>query len=451
MTARMTSSSMVSVMGPGPWVSVTSSSDGANSVRGHAGTEPATGPSDRTPILRDVWFPRSAGELESAIRDAGMEETSQLEFKEALPSSKANVDIAVDVSAMTVDGGVVVYGVGEDEHGRPSRLCPIELAGSRERIDQVLRSSVQESPTVRLTALPLESEPGRGYLVVVVPPSPRAPHQVVASGRCQFRYYGRGPTGKRILSEAEIARLYARRTEWSFDRRAHLQTVVGLAPYDRMPGLGFLHAFLRPVVVDDDRWTSAAGNDPAALQQRMIEAARRANRGLGYDPALADAASWSRHGADAWRLSRPAPSGSPEYCVRCDVNFDGRGQLFSGRAAARLEPKEYEPDQPGQLVIFEQAVAGNLASFFALMAELYSAAAYSGPVDIGVALTRIGGAQALSVARNLIHSGSAYPEPDYLTDVRVNAADLEAPRELARRVMSRFFEALIRPGYDPFS
>lgn len=398
-----------------------------------------------------MWSPRSAEELESAIRGGELEETSQLEFKEALPVKKANADIAVDVSAMTVDGGVLIYGVGEDEHGRPTNRRPIELPGARERIDQVLRSSVQESPTARVAELPLEDEPGRGYLVVDVPPSPRAPHQVVARGKYEFRYYGRGPTGNRILSEAEIARLYARREQWSFDRHAHLQTVVGLAPYDRTPDLGFLHAFLRPVVVDDDRWTSAAGDEPTELLQRMLEAARRANHGLGYGPALANAASWSRHGADAWRLSRPTSSGSPEFCVRCDVNFDGRGQLFSGRAAARLEPKAYEPAQPGQLVIFEQAVAGNLASFFALMAELYSAAAYRGPVDIGIALTRIGGAQALSVAQNFIHSASAYPEPDYLTDVRVNADELAEPRGLARRVMSRFFEALIGPGYDPFS
>jgi len=397
-----------------------------------------------------MWIPRSVDDIATAVTGRGIAETSQLDFKQGLPDKKSNAEIAVDVSAMTVDGGVLIYGVGEDEHEQPARLCPIELAGARERIDQVLRSSIHESPTVRIEAFALRDDSARGYLVVIVPPSPRAPHQVVAAGKYQYRYYGRGPTGNRILTEAEIARLYARREAWSFDRRAHLQTVISLAPFDRTPGLGFLHAFVRPVVVDDDRWTRAAGNAPDALHQRMLEAARRANEGLHYDPALSDAPTWTRQGADAWRLSR-RDDGQPQYSARCDVNFDGRGQLFCGRAAARLSPKPYEPDQPGQLVIFEQLVAGNLASFFALMGELYAAAGYAGPVDIGIALTRISGAQALSVAQNFTNSATGYPEPDYLTDLRATASDLEEPRGLTRRAMDRFFEALIRPDYDPFA
>src|SRR6266536_1323324 len=92
-----------------------------------------------------MWNPTAVAEIEEAVNAGELHETSQLDFKEALGS---NDDIAVDVSAMTVDGGVLIYGVGEDDNDRPARLCPIELAGATERIDQVLRSSVHESPTV---------------------------------------------------------------------------------------------------------------------------------------------------------------------------------------------------------------------------------------------------------------------------------------------------------------
>lgn len=395
-----------------------------------------------------MWIPESSDALEAAVANRAVEETSQLDFKRGLPQTKGNADIAVDVAAMTVDGGVLVYGVGEDDDGHPTELAPIELAGARERIDQVVRSSIQETPSIRIDALALGDDPARGYLVVVVPPSPRAPHQVTVSGKYQYRYYGRGPTGNRILTEADVARLYARREAWTFDRRSELEAVVGRSPFDRTPSLGFLHAFVRPVVVDDDRWTQAANGDAGALQQQMLAAARRANQGLPYDPAIADASAWKRHGADTWRLDVTGPSREADETARCDVSFAGNGRLFCGRAAAKLGPGFPAPE--GQLVIFEQIVAGSLASFFAVLSTFYDTAGYLGPVDVGIALTRIAGARGLSVVQGGGNLGGEYPDEDYLTDLRVTAHELADPRELTRRAVGRFFDALVRPGFDPF-
>ena len=395
-----------------------------------------------------MWIPGSADELRAAVFDGIVEESSQLDFKKALPDKKGNADIAVDIAAMTVDGGVLIYGVGEDEHGRPNDMVGVELAGARERIDQVARTSIQEEPVLRITALPLNDDPARGYLIVAVPPSPRAPHQVVSSGKYQYRYYGRGATGNRILTEADVARLYARRDVWSFDRRVELLDVIESAPFDRTPGLAFLHAFVRPVVVDDERWSRAESAQKHELQPQMIQAARGANQGLHYDPAIAGASAWKRQGADVWRLETGA-GGTADDAVRCDLSFSGSGRLFCGRAGARLEPRYGESQ--GQLVIFEQIVAGNLASFFAMLNTFYEADGYVGPVDIGIALTRIAGARALSIAQGGGNPGADYPDSDYLTDLRVTAHELGDPRELTRRALGRFFDALVRRGFDPFS
>jgi hypothetical protein len=395
-----------------------------------------------------MWIPRSTEELEAAVVSGDLDETSQLDFKEALPAKKDNAEIAVDVSAMSVDGGVLVYGVGEGEDKRPTLLRPIDLAGAAERIDQVLRTSVHEPPSVRFESFPASGEPGLGYLVVVVPPSPRAPHQVVARGRYQHRYYGRGPTGNRILTEADIARLYARREQWRFNASEHLQKVISRAPFGPDPDLGFLHAFVRPVVVDDGRWTRAARDDPAGLQQRMLAAAQRANHGLRYDPALADVSTWVRHGADAWRLGHRV-STDAYRSVQCDLDFDGSGHFFCGRAAARQQPNAWQPGEPGALVLFEQIVAGNLSSFFALMGELYAADGYVGPVDLGIALTGIENARSLFAVQNLFDN-SGYPVDAYTTTARVDAHALNEPRPFVQETLSRFFDALIGPGYDPF-
>jgi hypothetical protein len=315
-------------------------------------------------------------------------------------------------------------------------------------VDQIVQTSIHEVPEYRLVPLPLADESSRGYLVVAVPASPRAPHQLVAAGRTQYRYYGRGATGNRVLTEPEIARLYRRREEWAVDRRTLLDAVVERAPFDPSPDHGYLHAFARPVVVDDTRWTRAAGDTPGNLQQRMLAAAQRANLGLGYDPALAAAAVWKRHGADTWRLGRD-DFNEPNYSVQCEVDFDGEGRLFCGRAAERRAPSSHKPGQPGDLLVIEQIVAGNLASFLALMGELYEACAYVGPVDVGVALTGIEHSHGMVVARGFV-TGPGYPRSSYTSDLRVATNELDEPRDLTRRILGRFLEALVQPGFDPF-
>src|SRR5262249_28308853 len=148
------------------------------------------------------------------------------------------------------------------------------------------------------------------------------------------------------------------------------------------------HAFVRPVVMDDTRWTQATGDNPAGLQSQMLAAAQHANQGLGYDPALAAAATWKRHGADTWRLGREGLD-DPSYSWLWDIASDGPGQLLWGGAAERRDPPAHPPDHPGHLLVIEQIVAGTLASFFALMGVFYDACHYVGPVDIGIALTGI--------------------------------------------------------------
>jgi hypothetical protein len=59
-----------------------------------------------------VWIPKTADELEEAVRGGDLTETGTLDFKEKLPPKSKNVDLAIDIAAMTPDGGVLIYGVG---------------------------------------------------------------------------------------------------------------------------------------------------------------------------------------------------------------------------------------------------------------------------------------------------------------------------------------------------
>ncbi len=173
--------------------------------------------------MAGVWRPTEEQTIVAAAERGDLEETHTFDAKRELPqegSKRGNRDLAVDVAAMTVDGGTLLYGVAEDAEGRPTVPTPIALAGQRERIDQIVQTLVSEPPTVEIDPVETAADPSRGYLVVVVPPSPRAPHQVGG------RYYGRGATANRVLDEGEVGRLYRRREAWEVDVRRLLEEEI---------------------------------------------------------------------------------------------------------------------------------------------------------------------------------------------------------------------------------
>ncbi len=141
-----------------------------------------------------MWVPKSTTEVEEAAKRGDLEETHAFDAKKALPPSQKSRDVAEDVAAMTVDGGSLLYGLGEDKSKRLTVLAPFELAGAPERIAQIAETSISEPPVISCKTLPLDADPSKGYLLVVIPQSPRAPHQLNGD----MRYYGRGAKGNRL-------------------------------------------------------------------------------------------------------------------------------------------------------------------------------------------------------------------------------------------------------------
>ncbi len=68
-----------------------------------------------------MWIPKSEQDIEQAIAAGTLIETLTFDAK-ALPGKSK--DIAKDIAAMTVDGGVILYGVAEDENKRLTKLAP---------------------------------------------------------------------------------------------------------------------------------------------------------------------------------------------------------------------------------------------------------------------------------------------------------------------------------------
>lgn len=395
-----------------------------------------------------MWIPKSAAEVEEAAARGDLEETHTFDAKSALPAPRKNRDLAVDVDAMTVDGGTLLYGLGENDNERLTVLAPIELAGAPERIAQIVETSIAEPPFVRVQTLPLQNDAARGYVLVVVPQSPRAPHQVISGG--DMRYYGRGAKGNRVLSEAEVAALYARRERWEIDREELLRDELGRAPAAN-PELGYLLAFSRPVVPDDSMVERVAPGRNELLQCLMRGVRSwgdvRADRyGQGYDPDFRDAIHTWRRGAAGWAVSTyREEDNSPRRTAKLELDFDGTGHFFCGRIVDTIGGSS---PGAGSKVMFDTILAGNLTSFFGAMGALYEAAGYVGHVDVGMALTGIEGSLPYGLHQwgDNVYSG---PAPE--RTARVTAAELrDDPKSVTMSLIRRFLDATRGTSYVPF-
>jgi hypothetical protein len=395
-------------------------------------------PSHCRPTLRGMWQPADADEIERAALAGDLVETHSFDAKAALPERNRNASLAIDVCAMTPDGGQLLYGIAEDENERPTVPAPIELAGAPERAEQIAGTSIQEAPYIVPRVYSTTGDPARGYLLVTIPQSARAPHQVTVGG--EWRFYGRGETGNRILPQGEIERLYERRQRWEIDREAQLAEIIGLAPVAPGVGAGYLHAFARPVAPDQRLWERAERGERRALFEVLTRAAKLDQPISGYKPALRNLGAWQRMGGDAWALE--GDGGSRYYGVRCDVNIDGRGYLFCGRAA--------QTNSAGTLGIFETIIAGNFASFLSVMGRFYREAGYQGQVDLGLAVTGIeGGISASNPPADF--EGREYRALGYTRTDRVPAPELGEPVQIARVMLRHLVAATAGEGFDPFA
>jgi len=149
-------------------------------------------------------FPSTLDDLKSIVAER-LEETMHLEFKRQLPESGNNYDLARDIAAMAnTEGGVIVYGV-EEKSGRAEVLAPLDIKGVAARVTLIARSSLDEKLALsNVYTIPDEGDAGKGYLVVEVPRSERAPH--LHNGTA----YGRTAKGVYTMTRRQVGELFAR-------------------------------------------------------------------------------------------------------------------------------------------------------------------------------------------------------------------------------------------------
>jgi hypothetical protein len=246
------------------------------------------------------------------------------------------------------------------------------------------------------------------------------------------------------------------------DLEARLRQVVDFTPFRPSADTGCVYAFAQPVPPDQAIWDRAlaSAGSPDALREALADAAKQVGGPPHVEVAFKRPTYWHQQGADAWRLStdhnrEPDPQ-FIEYLTDLTLNIDGRGVLFFGGAAHTFAPNPNLPEQAYR-IIYEAAIAENLAGFLAFMGALFAAASYLGPVDLGLNVVGLDGAvsaatlnrmQFPSVSRLPTYNAPTYPRTERLG----SAAELAAPEQVARRMLQRLLETTTqREDFDPFT
>jgi Schlafen, AlbA_2 len=140
-------------------------------------------------------------------------ETFDVDFKGTLygklDDDKRN--LAGDVAALAnTAGGILVLGIEEDKQARAAAAPGVPISDAEiRRMHQIVASLVAPLPAFDILAVPEPGKTDHGFLVVAVPPSPFAPHAVLAG--VGLRFPRRNGTTTRYLSEPEVATAYRER------------------------------------------------------------------------------------------------------------------------------------------------------------------------------------------------------------------------------------------------
>jgi hypothetical protein len=332
--------------------------------------------------------PKSWNDLQGLI---GTSETSQVDFKRQLGTSQ---EIAKDIAAMTVEGGVIYYGIVEDQPtGLASQVAGIEgLAKAEERVSQIIGAAIQPIAVVNKHVIAQPSAPGRGVLVVEVPRSDRGPHMT------DGRYPARSGTTTRWLTHEEVAALIRRPAETKVPTPISLLDDVALLPgittarvSSIYEGFGQLRVSARPRSERLEHPASPRLRD--ALSAAAAAAERRAADRLAVyasttvlselddwkpETTVGWVAGWAGQGTDALAI-RPTAAAVVAYPWRTTLQVT-LPTFVEGARSARPYTCAYEG-----------RVAAELWAALAFVAEFYAVDA-SVQLDLGLHLTGFQGA-----------------------------------------------------------
>ena len=301
-------------------------------------------------------------QLTALIGNEAAGEAEDLDYKLKYDSGdKGCDDIAVDVATFANHlGGVIIVGMAET-NAHPSKAIGVELTDQLERrVRACVASRVYPRPQVHIRRVPdpatVNSKPPRGFLLIMVPRSPLAPHAVVDPREPEkLRWPRRHGTGKLWMNESEIAAGYRRRFAMVVEQGKRLTAVEteclrAIENHTKRPDprvAGLLVVSLVPdepgeLLIDRERYDQFAqeiAQQPVAIGDVSADALYGV--GVGRRRLLAETPRWPR--------------------LRAELHTDG-----SGAMAIHL-PGDFESGEP--VGIYDSPIIVWTASALRLLAR----------------------------------------------------------------------------------
>ena len=390
-----------------------------------------------------MWRPTDWGDIEAAI--GVVAESPDLDFKKQL--SKA-ADIAKDIASMSIQGGVIVYGIDEEpQTSIAKKVSPIRLHQVPEKIQNIVDTAIWPSLSIKIQVITRQPGDLEGVVLVTVAPSPLAPHYT------HDRFPARSGTTTRALTEREIGALYAQRR--AVLAGADNDVILGdfLQPVDAPPvgvgfgGIGmlrFLVAPLSPAQHPDGVRLLRPLTAGVVAAKASTEALLPARHAVAFD--LVD--EWRPRGSIGWEAGR---------------TFDTFERLQGGRTSAavcthNLSMSLYATmsltTENGGRCAFEERWAAELIAFLSIAAQFFRGITDTSLLRAEVGLQGLENAASYAVSHGRIFDDVGQiraTDNDYRERTQTSTAEITGdPVEVARRLLDRMFVSFVPEASDTF-
>jgi hypothetical protein len=389
----------------------------------------------------------SWNDIEIAAISGVLDETQWVELKRDVPASSkpANLELAKDLASLSVDGGLLIVGIA-DAKGALGTVTGTDLTDLATRIDQVAGNRIRPPLSVTLDSFPDPSDASKGVLVVTVPASESAPHMV------EGRYWGRGATGKRVLSDDEVRRLLADRQRRSAGFEERLRALTGIDPWGPLPhDHGHMYVLCEPAGEPREPLSDVLDGN-VRVQDLVVKAVPFRSPwmpsfgGLNYTRSHPD-------GLAATNASPDAATSLEQYELLVLLGDDGGLRLASGSGTQPYGEGADAPEvvSPGHVIL----TLHSCALLAAHVAQTYTG--YSGPWRMGIYMDRLRDvvpSQAHSTvdARYGYTSITPFPADEYLRFTITTTQELaEAPERVVERLAKPLLKGLgVAPRFFPY-
>ncbi|MFG1849572.1 AlbA family DNA-binding domain-containing protein [Micromonospora carbonacea] len=381
-----------------------------------------------------MWRPRAWQDIVDAAAGGLLDESRWVDLKRELkPGRPGNNDLAVDIAAMSLEGGLLLYGI-VDHESRAGQVVGVELAGLADRVDQVARMKVHPAAQVRSVEISDPDRPGWGCLLVIVPPSARAPHMV------DNVYYGRGDRANHKLSDQEVRQALNTRAQHQHDVAQQLHLLRNEDPVPPPHDHGHLYVIAQPLAASDDALVELITGPQ--FQQTILLAAASITTELGstWAPTLRSASRVQRRADGAAFVSYDAPDRISEHSlVELVLREDGGVALTCGRGTDTWSSHAGADPERILIPVVVLGLTHSVLTMAGRLAQQFSG--YQGQWSVGVLLDNLKGVGPYDGRLTWGDMGSPYSRAEY---EQLATTDTEELIENCAAVVERLLGKLMR-------